>query len=302
MDTTGLPTLLVLAAGMGSRYGGLKQVDAIGPGGEAILDYSVFDAIRAGFGRIVFVIRRDLETQFRGGVGARFERRIPVDYVFQEIEALPSGFDAPAGRTKPWGTAQAVLMAADRIDGPFAVINADDFYGAESYRRLAQHFRSGSAADAMVGFVLRRTLSRFGAVARGVCRVAADDVLEEVVEMTHLEVDGTGVQNRDAEGRVTRLTGDELVSMNMWGFHREIFGLLERYFRRFLEEHGTEIAPECYLPGAVNEFVRSRTARVRVLRTSETWFGVTYRDDQALVRENIERLIREGIYPENLWS
>ena len=192
MTSASSPTLLVLAAGMGSRYGGLKQIDPVGPAGETIIDYSIFDALRAGFGKLVFVIRKDIEEAFRETVGARFEKRVAVEYVFQSLEDIPPRFTVPAGRTKPWGTTQAILLAADAIHEPFAAINADDFYGAESYRELAGHLTSGSPDYAMVGFVLRNTLSDFGSVARGVCRVATTAYLESIVELTKIERDGDG--------------------------------------------------------------------------------------------------------------
>jgi UTP-glucose-1-phosphate uridylyltransferase len=304
------PTLLVLAAGMGSRYGGLKQMDPVGPvdennpeaDRETILDYSVYDALRAGFGKVVFVIRRDMEASFREIVAARFEGHIAVEYVFQELDELPPGFSVPAGRTKPWGTTHAILMAADTIDEPFAVINADDFYGAEGYRVLAQHLRSGRQDYAMVGFVLRNTLSEFGAVARGVCQVSGDNFLEGVVELTKIKRDGAHASNTDAAGKVSKLSGDEIVSMNMWGFTPRVFGQLRAYFRRFLELKGTEMQSECYLPSAVNEYVQAGSARVRVLRTHDSWFGITYREDHPRVVESIGRLVNEGIYPKRLWQ
>ena len=211
---TSSPTLLVLAAGMGSRYGGLKQIDPVGPAGETIIDYSIFDALRAGFGKLVFVIRKDIEQQFREIVGARFEKRVAVDYVFQALEDIPPRFTVPVGRTKPWGTTQAILLAENAIHEPFAAINADDFYGADAYRSLAGQLTSGSPDYSMVGFVLRNTLSDFGSVARGVCQVSGDGYLEHIAELTKVERDGNGARNTDAAGIVTKLTGDEPVSMN----------------------------------------------------------------------------------------
>ena len=304
------PTLLVLAAGMGSRYGGLKQMEPVGPvdesypenGRETILDYSVYDALRAGFDRVVFVIRRDMEASFKEIVAARFRRHIAVEYVFQDLDKLPPGFSVPFGRTKPWGTTHAILMAADAINGPFAVINADDFYGAEGYRVLAQHLRLGTQDYAMVGFVLRNTLSEFGSVARGVCKVSSNDLLEGVVEQTKIERDGAHARNTDASGKVIRLSGDEIVSMNMWGFTPHVFEQLRDYFQKFLKVKGTEMQSECYLPSAVNEYVKAGSARVKVLRTHDSWFGITYREDHSRVVKNIARLVREGIYPQRLWS
>jgi UTP-glucose-1-phosphate uridylyltransferase len=296
------PTLLVMAAGMGSRYGGLKQIDPVGPSGETIIDYSIYDALRAGFGKLVFVIRKDIEQAFKETVGARFEKRVPVEYVFQELDELPAGFTVPEGRTKPWGTTQAVLMAADIVREPFAVINADDFYGAESYRVLAEHLRSGSADYAMVGFILRNTLSDFGSVARGVCRVDAEGYLATVEELTNIERDGQHASNTDQAGKITKLTGDEAVSMNYWGFTPQIFPQLREVFHHFLERSGKELKTESYVPSAVNELLASGRARVKVLRSNDPWFGVTYREDRPRVVDSIGRLIAEGRYPAQLWS
>jgi dTDP-glucose pyrophosphorylase len=296
------PTLLVLAAGMGSRYGGLKQIDPVGPNGETIIDYSIYDAMRAGFGRLVFIIRRDIEEAFKEVVGTRFEKRIDVGYVYQELDNLPHGFSVPEGRTKPWGTTHAVLMAAEAIHEPFAVINADDFYGAESYRLLAEHLQLGTADYAMAGFILRNTLSDFGTVSRGVCQVGEDGYLKTVDEMISIVRDGQGAKNTDAAGRETKLTGDELVSMNMWGFTPAVFGQLTECFRQFLEKQGTQAKAECYLPVAVNELVVSGQARVKMLRSRDSWFGVTNREDRPRVVESIRRLIDEGAYPQSLWG
>jgi hypothetical protein len=306
MNSTQAPTLLILAAGMGSRYGGLKQIQPVGPSGEAIIDYSIFDAIRAGFGKLVFVLRKEIEQPFKEAVGARFEKRIAVEYVFQELDKIPAGFTVPAGRTKPWGTTQAILMAADAIREPFAAINADDFYGAESYRLLAQHLQPGLSAEvvdyAMVGFTLRNTLSEFGTVARGVCGVSSSGYLESVVEMTGIARDGAQVKNTGADGHVTVLTGDEPVSMNMWGFTPRVFGQLRERFETFLRLNGADAKSECYIPSTVNELVAAGAARVKVLCTGDAWFGVTYREDHPRVVESIRRLVREGVYPERLWS
>lgn len=302
LNTAKSPTLLILAAGMGSRYGGLKQIEPVGPAGEAIIDYSIFDALRAGFGRLVFLIRKEIEQPFRETVGARFEKRVPVEYVFQELDKIPTPFTVPSGRTKPWGTTHAILMAADAIHEPFAAINADDFYGAESYRLLAQHLQPDVEDYAMVGFILRNTLSEFGSVARGVCRVDAQDYLQSVVELTSIARDGAEIRNTDAEGRVTPLTGDEPVSMNMWGFTPRVFPQLRARFDAFLRAHSGDLKRECYIPSTVNDLVADGEARVKVLRTSDSWFGVTYREDHPHVVENIRSLIRAGAYPERLWS
>jgi NDP-sugar pyrophosphorylase family protein len=301
MTPTSSPTLLVLAAGMGSRYGGLKQIDPVGPSGETIIDYSIFDALRAGFGKLVFVIRKDIEQQFREIVGERFEKRVAVDYVFQALEDIPPQFTVPAGRTKPWGTTQAILLAADAVNEPFAAINADDFYGADAYRSLAGHLTSGSADYSMVGFVLRNTLSDFGSVARGVCQVSDDGYLEHIAELTKVERDGNGARNTDATGTVTKLTGDEPVSMNFWGFTPQVFDQLRENFEKFLGSSGTDLKSECYIPNTVGELVRAGQARVKVLHSRDSWFGVTYREDRPRVVESIRGLIAEGLYPEKLW-
>jgi NDP-sugar pyrophosphorylase family protein len=296
------PTLLLLAAGMGSRYGGLKQIDPVGPAGETIMDYSIYDAIRAGFGKVVFVIRKDIEIPFREIVGARFEERIAVEYVFQELANVPPGFSVPVGRTRPWGTMHAILMAADVVREPFAVINADDFYGAESYHILAKYLQCGAEDYAMAGYVLRNTLSDFGAVARGVCHVSDDDMLQSVVELTRIERDGAAAKNSDPTGQVTKLTGAEIVSMNMWGFTPRVFEQLREYFQRFLELQGSNISAESYIPSAVNKLILAGQARVKVLRTSDAWLGITYREDRLRVVKGISQLIDDGYYPKELWS
>jgi UTP-glucose-1-phosphate uridylyltransferase len=291
-----------MAAGMGSRYGGLKQIDPVGPSGETLMDYSIFDALRAGFAKVVFVIRKDIEQAFKETIGAKFEKRVPVEYVFQELSGIPPGFKVPEGRTKPWGTTQAVLVAEGVVNEPFAVINADDFYGAEGYRVLAEHLESGSPDYAMVGFVLRNTLSDFGSVARGVSRADSGNYLETVAELTSVERDGNGAKNTDPAGNVTSLTGDELVSMNMWGFNPQIFPQLRERFRAFLEHSGNELKSEHYVPAAVNELVSSGKARVKVLRTNDAWFGVTYREDRPRVVDSIAALVQKGKYPDRLWT
>jgi len=296
------PTLLILAAGMGSRFGGLKQLEPLGPHGETILDYSIYDGLRAGFARAVFIIRQEMEEPFREKIAARFQDRIVVDCVVQDLDKLPAGFVPPAGRTKPWGTAHAVLMAANAIHEPFAVINADDFYGAGSYRLLAEHLLSGTQDYAMAGFILRNTLSDFGAVARGLCRVDKENYLQGVVELARIERDGRHAKNTSAEGRIARLTGDELVSMNMWAFTPRIFADLQQEFERFLQRHGSDLQAECYLPNTIDALIQGRKTQVKVLPTSDPWFGVTYREDRAQVVDSILRLIESGAYPMRLWS
>lgn len=291
MTSTTSPTLLVMAAGLGSRYGGLKQLDPVGPCGETIIDYSIYDAIRAGFSKVVFVIRKDIEAAFRETIGARFSSRIAVEYVFQE---------PGCGRTKPWGTAHAVLVAADAIQTPFAVINADDFYGSNSFRLLAEHFASGSPDYAMVGFPLRNTLSPFGTVSRGICELDSGGYLCGIRELTRISADGEHARNTDPDGPITHLTGDELVSMNIWGFTPAIFPALRDSIVRFLAEHGESQTAEAYLPSFINEQIAADRARVRILQTPDPWFGMTYREDLPRVTASIRALIDSGQYPERL--
>ncbi|HEY7515408.1 MAG TPA: nucleotidyltransferase [Vicinamibacteria bacterium] len=294
------PAVLVMAAGMGSRYGGLKQIDPVGPSGETLLDYSLFDAHRAGFGRVVFVIRRDIEAAFREAVGRRYEARTEVVYAFQSLEDLPAGFRVPAGRAKPWGTGQAVLAGESAIDGPFAVVNADDFYGRPSYEALHAFLAGRPPADllALVAFRLDRTLSPHGPVARGLCEVGADGLLRSVREITGLERDAGGVI-RSTDGAYR---GDEPMSLNLWGFGPSIFDRLRERFRAFLAEHGGEEKSEFYLPDAVGQLIRAGTARVRVLETPSPWFGMTHRADAKAVSESLRALVAAGEYPEPLWG
>jgi len=301
MTSPASPTLLVLAAGMGSRYGGLKQIDPVGPAGETIIDYSIFDALRAGFGKVVFVIRKDIEEAFRETVGARFEKRVAVDYVFQSLEDIPPRFTVPAERTKPWGTTHAILAGANAVREPFAAINADDFYGAESFRVIAGHLTSGSPDYAMVGFILRNTLSDFGTVARGVCQLADGDYLKSIVEYLAIARDGDSVKNTDAAGEVTHLTGNEPVSLNFWGFTPRIFTQLRESFEVFLAQNGSDPKRECLIPTTMNDLVSAGQARVKVLPAEGSWFGVTYRDDRPRVIQSIRGLIAARQYPEKLW-
>lgn len=299
------PTLVVLAAGMGSRYGGLKQIDPMGPAGETILDYSVYDAVRAGFGRVVFIIRPDFEDAFRSGVAARFADRVEVDFSFQTLDRLPTGFTVPAGREKPWGTTHAILCAREQIHGNFAVINADDFYGRDSYSVLSKHLQGAHASStdfAMVGFTLRNTLSDHGSVARGVCVANAEGFLTSIDEMTKIERDGLAARNTREDGTVVQLTGDEPVSMNMWGFTPRLFDHLDRVFGEFLAKSGGELKSECFIPLTVGQLVDERQATCRVLRTDSSWFGVTYREDKEVVQASIADLISRGDYPANLWA
>jgi len=299
-------TLVVLAAGMGSRYGGLKQVDPMGPSGETVLDYSVHDAVLAGFDRVLFIIRRDFEAEFKAAVGTRFAGHVRVDYAYQALDALPLGFAVPAGRLKPWGTGHAVWCARAELDGPFAVVNADDFYGAASFRALADFLRAAPAAPAvhaapaafakpeyaMVGFALANTLSEHGAVSRGVCDVATDGRLRGIEEHTGILAAEVGAGRRYA--------GEKVVSMNCWGFTPAFLPQLDARWHAFLAEHGQSEKTEFYLPFAVNELLGAGAATVRVLPTSAAWFGVTYREDKARVQAAIAALIADGRYPSPL--
>lgn len=289
---------------MGSRYGGLKQLDGLGPNGETIMDYSVFDAIRAGFGKVVFVIRRDFEEDFRRKILSKYENHIPVETVFQSIDDLPEGFKAPEGRTKPWGTNHAVMMGAKAIREPFLVINADDFYGRDSFavigRRLAE--TEGKGDYSMVGFRVGNTLSESGTVARGVCRTDAGGYLAGVVERTDIaRIDGRITFTGDDGEKVT-IADTTPVSMNMWGFTPDYFDYSEAYFRRFLEENAANPKAEFYIPLMVNELITAGRARVKVLDTTSQWFGVTYAEDRQGVVDKIASLIAAGEYPEKLFD
>ena len=291
-------TLLVLAAGMGSRYGGLKQLDPVGPSGETILDYAVFDAIRAGFDRVVFVIRREFETEFRAQVGAKYAGRIAVDYVFQSLDALPAGRAVPAGREKPWGTGHAVWCARGAVREPFAVIGADDFFGRDAFVQLAAFLgrkAAGSASYAMVGYRLANTLSEHGAVSRGVCTVTADGRLARVVEQTGI------LRTEVGPGRT--YSGEETVSMNCWAFAPSLFAELDRQFDAFLggPALANPLKAEFYLPEAVSAQIAEGRAMVEVRKTTATWFGVTYRDDKPRVQAALAALVAAGEYPPRLF-
>lgn len=298
------PTVLILAAGMGSRYGGLKQMDPVGPSGETVLDYSIHDALRAGFGRVVFVIRRDIEAAFRTGIGAKWEAHVPCAYAFQDLADVPEGFAVPADRTKPWGTAHAIRAGRFEIDGPFAAINADDFYGADSFRALARHLTSQPdvAGHCMVAFHLGQTLSEHGSVSRGVCLCGADRLLTGIAEYTKItrHADGS-LWNEPEDYAPAALTGDEPVSMNCWGFMPSIFNVLNAAFEKFLHGEGnTSSKKEFTIPSVVDGLIRSGQGTVKVLDTASRWFGVTYREDKATVQASIRALVAAGEYPPSL--
>ncbi|MBQ2511127.1 MAG: NTP transferase domain-containing protein [Bacteroidales bacterium] len=294
------PTLLVLAAGMGSRYGGLKQMDGVGPHGETILDYSVEDAIRAGFGKVVFVIRHSFDEAFRAHVNAeRYGGRIAVEYVYQELDKLPAGFSVPAGREKPWGTNHAILMAKEVIHEPFAIINADDFYGRDAFQVMADHLRTldGKEGDyCMVGYRLENTLSENGTVSRGVCETDADGMLVGMTERTAIGRTANGIEYKDGDGSMHPLSGDATVSMNLFGFTPDYFAKSEALFVDFLKEHGGEMKSEYYIPFAVNTFIADGRATMRVLKTTAQWFGVTYQEDRPMVVARLAKLHADGVY------
>lgn len=293
--------LVVLAAGMGSRFGGVKQVQPVGPQGELIIEYSAFDALRAGFDRLVLVIRKDIEADFRATIGRRLEQRMEVRYVYQEMDALPVGFSTPAGRAKPWGTGHAALVARTEVRGPFAVINADDFYGASAFQTLAAHF-AASSDYAMVGYPLRQTLSEHGSVSRGLCYTDAAGRLQSITEITKIEPVPDGARYLDAAGQVQRLSGDEIVSMNFWGFTPAVFPQLDALFRDFLTRNAADPKAEFYLPTALSTLNQTGAARIALLRSADAWFGLTYRDDLAAAAATMRSLIAAGKYPDPLWG
>ena len=298
------PTLFVLAAGMGSRYGGLKQLDGLGPNGETIMDYSIFDAIRGGFGKVVFVIRKDFEADFRRIVLSKYENHIPVELVFQSINDLPEGFTCPEGRVKPWGTNHAVLMGKDVIKEPFAVINADDFYGRDSFAVLGKALTDmvGKQNDyCMVGYRVGNTLSESGSVARGVCETNDEGYLTTVVERTSIErIDGN-VSFKDENDQWVTIPDNTPVSMNMWGFTPDYFDYSEAYFKEFLGENKDNLKAEFFIPLLVNKLINEGTAKVKVLDTTSKWFGVTYAADRQGVVDKIQALIDAGEYPAKLF-
>lgn len=298
------PTLFVLAAGMGSRYGGLKQLDGLGPNGETIMDYSIFDAIRGGFGKLVFVIRKSFEQDFREKIVSKYENHIPVEVVFQDLNDLPAGFTCPEGRQKPWGTNHAVLMGKEVIKEPFAVINADDFYGRDSFAVIGK-WLSGMEGKkneyCMVGYRVGNTLSESGSVARGVCETNAGGYLTGVVERTAIErIDGD-IQFIDEKGEKVVLEENTPVSMNMWGFTPDYFQHSEEYFVEFLKENIENLKCEYFIPLMVNELITKGKATVKVLDTTSKWFGVTYAADRQGVVDKLQALVDAGEYPNRLF-
>ena len=297
------PTLFVLAAGMGSRYGGLKQIDGLGPNGETIMDYSVYDALRTGFGKVVFVIRKDFEEAFREVVISKYADKVPCEVCFQSVDKVPEGCTYNPERTKPWGTNHAVLMAKDLIREPFAVINADDFYGRESFQVLADYLKSVEGTTGkycMVGYRVANTLSENGSVSRGVCATDENGYLTDVVERTKIEKVGDKIIYTE-DGVDTEISPNSPVSMNMWGFTPEYFEYVEKAFVEFLQARGQELKSEFYIPTLVNDMIRSGEATCKVLDTTSKWFGVTYAEDRPQVVMKINNLVKEGVYPEKLF-
>ena len=289
-------TLLIMAAGMGSRYGGLKQLDSVGPNGETIIDYSVYDAIRAGFNKVVFVIRKEFYKEFRSLITDKYSGEVQVEFAFQELDNLPNGFFCPVGRKKPWGTGHAILTTKDLIQEPFVAINGDDFYGLESFKVVAEYYQNGGADFSMVAFQLDNTLSDFGSVTRGLCTLDGDK-LDTVIETDGLQMSSDGMKS----DRKIVLSGKEPVSMNVWGFTPDLFFYLESMFIEFLEKEGKELKSEYLIPSVVNTLIQSGQKSVQTLHSSAKWFGVTYKEDKPYVTEQIKKLIDNGNYPKKLF-
>ncbi len=298
------PTLLILAAGIGSRYGGFKQLDNVGPSGETIMDYSIYDALKADFGKIVFVIRQDIEKEFNEVILPEFSDKVEVDYVFQETDMVPSGIQVTYERDKPWGTGHAVLVAVDKINEPFAAINADDFYGRNSFRILADYLVSSESKTdfCMVGYQLDKTLSEYGHVSRGVCKTGHNNFLNVVTERTSIEKLNDKIVFTEKNGQQVELTGKEIVSMNLWGFKPSIFDYLENYFRKFIQKNPDNPKAEFLIPIMITELIQNKQARIKVLESGDKWFGVTYREDKPAVVRRLKELVGQGLYPESLWK
>ena len=293
------PTLLVLAAGMGTRYGGNKQLDEVGPSGETIIDYSIYDAIRAGFGKIVFVIRRDIEGQVKERFAEKLKGKIDVDYVFQEITNLPEGVKVSPERQKPWGTSHAILVTENKIKEPFGVINADDYYGVESFKILHDFLVNDKdpVCYCIVGYKMGNTLSEHGHVNRGVCGVGSDGLLKNIVETRQIEKTSDGAVAPGTDGNTLHFTGNEVVSMNLWGFKPSCFHFLGEEFRNFIEKSGMDPKSELDIPTSIDKFVKNGEITIRILMSNDRWFGVTYREDKPFVVQSINEMIRKGVYP-----
>ncbi|MFV0554847.1 MAG: NDP-sugar synthase [Mangrovibacterium sp.] len=297
------PTLLILAAGMGSRYGGLKQIDPFGPNGETIIEYSVFDAIRAGFGKVVFVIRESFADDFKAIFDSKLKGKIEVEYVYQELNKLPEGYACPEEREKPWGTGHAILMAKDVIKEPFASINADDFYGKESFEVMAEFLKNECTADqySMMGYSLKNTLSEYGSVSRGICESDDKQNLTVIVERHEIRREAQGIVCNDGKGELMTIAENSPASMNYWGFHPSLFAKLEDLFKRFLDADINTPKSEFYIPNVVFDLIKDKSAATKVLEADSPWFGVTFPDDKPFVVGKIQDLTDKGVYPAKLW-
>ncbi len=299
------PTLLILAAGLGSRYGGLKQLDQIGPSGETLMDYSIYDAQRAGFGKVVFVIRKSFEEDFKKLIFSKYNKFIDVDYVFQELDMLPEGYSVPPDRKKPWGTGHAVLMAQSKITDPFAVINADDFYGKDSFLAIASFLMALDEDNknryCLLAYKLKNTLSEHGSVSRGLCYLDKNDYLINIEEHTKIHIEKDKIISTVKENEKFDLSENAPVSMNLMGFTPSAFSYFKHYFNEFIENNYDNLKAELYLPEVVSKIIKSGSAKVRVLPSNEKWFGVTYKEDKEVVVQNINEMITKGIYPKKLW-
>ncbi|MDB5253378.1 MAG: nucleotidyltransferase [Flaviaesturariibacter sp.] len=297
------PTLVIMAAGMASRYGSMKQIQQFGPGGETIMDYSIFDAIRAGFGKVVFIIRKDFADDFKAIFEPKLQGKIETEYVFQEMDAFLNGYQKPADRVKPWGTSHAILCAKDAVHGPFAVINADDFYGSDSFAKAADFLNNECRADvyAMVGYELSNTLSKHGSVSRGVIEVDESHHMVDVNERLKIYRENGRMVYEETDGGKTELPENAKASMNFWCFHPSLFPFLEEEFKKFLEKSGQELKAEFLIPYTADQFVKTGRGVIKVIPTNAQWFGVTYKEDAPIVTESIARVVSEGAYPAKLW-
>ncbi|MCW3073807.1 MAG: nucleotidyltransferase [Flaviaesturariibacter sp.] len=292
-----------MAAGMASRYGSMKQIQQFGPSGETIMDYSIFDAIRAGFGKVVFIIRRDFAEDFKAIFEPKLQGKIETEYVFQEMDAYLNGYPKPADRVKPWGTSHAILCAKDAVKGPFAVINADDFYGSDSFAKAAQFLTTECQPNvyALVGYELSNTLSRHGSVSRGVIEVDQNQNMEDVNERLKIYREGGKMVYEDVDGSKHELPEDAKASMNFWCFHPSLFPFLESEFKTFLDKSGQELKAEFLIPYTADQFVKTGKGVIKVIPTNAQWFGVTYKEDAPIVTESIAKVVADGAYPSNLW-
>ena len=297
------PTLLILAAGMGSRYGGIKQMDSFGPSGETIIDYSIYDAIQSGFGKIVFIIRDDFAEAFKNIFEPKLKGKVETDYVMQEMDSFTNDFKLSTERTKPWGTAHAVLCAKDAIHEPFAVINADDFYGRDAFEKAAKFLKEEISPETwcIIGYQLSKTLSENGTVSRGVCQVDDDGNLVSIAERIKIYPEGNKIIYEENDAK-TELPADTSVSMNFWCFHQNAFDYIQKLFQRFLQENGDKPKAEFFIPIVGDAFIKEKLGKIKVIQTSAQWFGVTYREDAPGVKQSIEALVESGAYPKKLWD